>query len=123
MRARSVATKRPPLTYERYNLVAACQLCNEEIKKENNTVTRRLRTYKKLKFRIVHPILDVPKNHIKIGKGFTVKGLTKKGKESIKFFELTGTRRMRARRGELVQDRIDNLPPATKAMVERALKI
>lgn len=109
--------------YEARNLVAACQYCNEELKKEYDSVSGRAsRAYENCTFKIVHPILDNPRSHIEIFGDYSVRGKTNKGRESIRLFELTAERRLRNRRAELLEDRIDFLPPRLKKIINKARK-
>lgn len=106
-------------TFEPSNLVLSCQFCNEELKKQYDPIITPVgHGYQNCSFRIVHPVLDDPERHI-LKRFFSVKGITQKGIESIKLFDLTAERRIRARHVESLSDRADAISHPLQQLFRR----
>jgi hypothetical protein len=58
------ASHYPQWAFETLNLVIACWSCNSNIKRAANTVAIARVSYRKCKFRIVHPYLDDVETHV-----------------------------------------------------------
>ena len=80
-------------TYEPENLVSACGRCNSKaVKGEKETLIEPLNPiYSLNRFKIVHPVLDEPDEHIVFNDEdrifFDVNNCSQLGKDTIKFFK------------------------------------
>ena len=117
----------PKFTFERFNLVLACSLCNGFEKKERagywDTVAQPSDIYEDCEFRIVHPYFDEPEDHLELnrhGGKVLIKGLSAKGLRSIETFLLDGEP-LTNQRGTLVIRQMYNLNPAMEALVESTI--
>lgn len=84
--------KYPQFTFERGNLVLACHYCNGFSKKGNhNTISTLHAVYNSSIFKLVHPYIDDHSLHyewVSQNRKVLIKGISAKGKYSIKIFKL-----------------------------------
>jgi hypothetical protein len=104
----------PKWTFRPENLVLACYACNTDRKKQYDPISVRHRKYRRCKFRIVHPYFDRPNAHLDFGIGgpleILIAGITDKGKETIKLFNLMSPERAKQRASEaLIEERPNRL--------------
>ncbi len=92
----------PEFMFVAENLIAACAYCNRALKGCTTTIMTYSATYTSCVFNLVHPVLDTPATDIEFirdsrGDAILAKSLTKKGLDTLNFFELL-TPRMTAKR-------------------------
>jgi hypothetical protein len=97
----------PTFMFEPLNLALACHHCNVDLKGEINTITRPSKNYNKCKFNIVHPYLDFYDKHILFvveNSKALIKSAprSKKGRATIKLFELDSVPKTNKRSGLLL---------------------
>lgn len=82
----------PQFTFERENLVMACHYCNGFSKKGNHDTIFTLNpNYNLSIFKLVHPYIDDHSMHyewVSLNRKILIKGISTKGKYSIKIFKL-----------------------------------
>lgn len=83
----------PEFMFVAENLIAACAYCNRALKGCATTVAQYSANYADCRFNLVHPILDDPRAEIAFipdmhGDAILAKSLTKKGLDTLTFFEL-----------------------------------
>lgn len=115
-------SKHPEFTFNTQNLVLSCSFCNGFEKKGSKETIHAPKNaiYEHNAFIIVHPVFDIPSDHIKIS-SFQVEGLTSKGIESIKMFKLHEERQLRSRRKMALADRFEQLPNFLKSLIDRLI--
>jgi len=107
-----IAPKNPHFnwTFWPTNLVLACYSCNTDRKKRTDTVSQVHPTYRRSKFRIIHPYFDDPNAHLNfIGHRGKIlinpKNGSAKGKETIELFDLMSPERAKQRAKDALLDR------------------
>lgn len=116
----------PHFMFEPLNLALACHHCNCELKGEEDTISTESPIYKKCKFNIVHPYLDDYEKHIqfavKNGRAI-IKSIpwSRKGKATIKLFELDSVPKTDKRSGLLMVNNL-NIEDKYDELLELALK-
>lgn len=100
--------KYPNFMFEPENLVLACRICNMDLKRSKDFGSQERINYRKNSFSIVHPYIDDFNRHIKFtGSGHQVLiqkvPYSRKGKETIKVFELASVSRTAERSGLIDQ--------------------
>ena len=105
----------PKFVFHEENLCLACHKCNVDLKGEEDVASGEKDNYNKNKFSIVHPYLDIFEDHIelKINKGQVLikkRPYSRKGKRTIKLFELDSPERTTLRSGLLLsyENPVDN---------------
>jgi hypothetical protein len=102
-------TSHPEFMFEPQNLALACHHCNVDLKGEYDTISKKVKTYSKCKFNIVHPYFDPINKHIV----FAVKNgmaliktapRSRKGKNHIQLFQLDSVPKTEKRTGLLLVD-------------------
>ncbi len=108
--------KHPEFTFIPANLVLACYYCNSECKGEAETISAKSTDYSNCTFRIVHPILDEPSDHIQFAGGEdkilvqVVPGSTK-GTATVTMFHLDSPELTKQRAKDVFFDKdLDHLP-------------
>lgn len=97
----------PNFVFEPENLCLACYKCNIELKGQKDVASGEKSIYKKNKFSIIHPYFDNFDDHIelKFVNGQVLikrKPYSRKGKQTIKLFELDSPQRTVLRSGLLI---------------------
>jgi uncharacterized protein (TIGR02646 family) len=118
----------PQFTFERGNLVMACHYCNGFSKKGNhNTIANLAASYSANSFRLVHPYYDDPSFHyewIAQDKKVIIKGISEKGKYSIRIFKLAEPKMTELRAKKVVADIViaaDITPQINDALIQSAI--
>lgn len=91
------------------NLVLACYPCNTDRKKTFDPITNLHLSYRRTKFRIIHPYFDDPKDHLTfIGHRGSIlvkpKAGSTKGRETIQLFDLMSPERAKQRAKDAIFD-------------------
>ncbi|MEG3079345.1 hypothetical protein R3F64_05665 [Halomonas sp. 5021] len=109
-----VRPQHPEYTFEVINLVLACNLCNCSYKKgvyDPIVHGKKALDYRRCDFRIVHPHLDDHSIHYSWANGnnsILIQGISPKGLESIRLFELDSSVHSEARAKEKALEYIKN---------------
>jgi uncharacterized protein (TIGR02646 family) len=96
-------------TFWPINLVLACYCCNVDCKGEDDTVDVLAPTYRRTTFKIVHPFLDDPADHLEFGLDdksilINAKNGSAKGAATIEMFNLMEPERAKERAKDLLLD-------------------
>jgi len=109
-----IAPKRdyPEWTFRPENLVLACYACNTDRKDTYNPIEVRHRKYRRCRFKIVHPYFDRPGAHLDYSIGgprnILIAGITAKGDETIRCFELMSPERAKQRAADALLEEQPN---------------
>lgn len=110
----SIRPKHPEFTFTIDNLVLACNLCNSPVKKGNiDTIEVKSLVYRNCTFKIVHPYIDDHLLHYDWpagGNSVLIRGISNKGNESIRMFQLDSIQHTEARTRVKVFAYLDNIP-------------
>lgn len=103
----------PAWTFKPENLVLTCYACNTDRKDVYDPIDVRHRKYKRCKFKIVHPYLDRPAAHFRYSVndetcGILMTGITDKGQETIRLFELMTPERAKQRAADAIIQKAPN---------------
>lgn len=105
-------TTYPMWTFRPDNLVLACYACNSDRKKAYDPISARHRKYRRCQFSIVHPYFDRPGAHLDYAIGgpraILIAGITDKGKETIRLFDLMSPERAKQRAAEALVEELPN---------------
>lgn len=107
----------PEFTFNKYNLVLACQNCNSSSKKgQKDPVLKHSVYYRRCKFSIVHPYLDDPSMHYKWANGvrIIIVSNSPKADASIEMFDLNSQFQTEDRAKTLLADKLKNNMPLNK---------
>lgn len=105
----------PEWIFQPRNIVLACATCNSHYKKQYDPITAKSAVYKKAVFRIVHPYLDDPADHLEfIGHRLRVliraRNNSEKGSNTITLFDLSSAERSKDRiKDALIDKEVDHL--------------
>ena len=119
----------PEFTFLPSNLVLACYYCNTECKGAYDSVDGKAAAYSKCTFRIVHPYLDEPSEHIEFVGGekeilIRVTNDSAKGRETIRLFKLTSPEISKQRaKDALFDEDLEHLPGPWQGALEDALQM
>ena len=97
----------PAFMFEPENLCLACHHCNFDLKKEEDVISKKSKTYNRNKFTIIHPYIDDFNLHIEfvVKDGMTIirkRPKSRKGKKTIDLFELDSPENTSKRSGLLI---------------------
>ncbi len=125
---KTTATRYPEFSFHPSNLAMSCQLCNSSSMKHTyDSIDNHNADYFQCTFRIVHPYLDNPVTHYAWSHGHlqvVITGITDKGRESIRLFELAGEHRTTARakqRNQEILVALYNVPQNTVVRIRNIL--
>jgi len=124
-----IAPKNPyyKWTFWPINLVLACYCCNVDCKGEFDTVDFLSKSYSRTIFKIVHPFLDNPDDHLDFDladKAILVrpKNGSAKGAKTIELFDLMEPERAKERAKDLlIDDDVGHLHGVTREMMLAAM--
>ena len=91
----------PQWTFERFNLMLACEVCNRRWKRTYDPIKKKHSDYEHCEFNIVHPYLDTVTEHIMGGyyndllEPTVPVAVTDKGRETILLFKLADPDRLK----------------------------
>ncbi|EQB3936438.1 hypothetical protein [Vibrio vulnificus] len=107
------------------NLFLSCTLCNSPSKKGNNDIILvKKRKYQKCKFKILHPYYDNYDKHyqwVNEAHKVLISYKTKKGKRTIKMFDLASPKQSMAR-AKLLKSELFSLPANALELLELVQK-
>ncbi|MEA1842971.1 HNH endonuclease [Agrobacterium tumefaciens] len=103
----------PAWTFRPDNLVLACYACNTDRKDDYDPIAVRHRKYRRCKFTIVHPYFDRPEAHLDyasdgVKRGILISGITMKGRETIRVFDLMSPARAKQRAADAILADVPN---------------
>lgn len=102
----------PMWTFRPDNLVLACYACNTDNKKTYDPISIRHRKYKRCQFKIIHPYFDKPGAHLDYSIGgsrkILIAGITDKGDETIRLFDLMTPERAKQRAADALVEEFPN---------------
>lgn len=124
-----IAPKNPHYkwTFWPINLVLTCYCCNTDLKGETETVDVLARSYRRTTFKIVHPFLDDPADHLNfyLDKNsilIQAKNSSAKGDATITLFDLMAPERAKERAKDFLFDEdVDHLVGMHSDMFENAV--
>jgi uncharacterized protein (TIGR02646 family) len=104
------------------NLVLSCNLCNSPIKKGMyDTISQKKPSYQDCTFKIVHPYFDEHDQHygwVNTASTILIQGISAKGRESIRLFELDSSRHTEARVRLKIKAYLDQIPGGNQIIAE-----
>lgn len=114
-------------TFWPINIVLACYCCNVDCKGETDTVDTLAPSYRRTTFKIVHPFLDDPADHLEFVPNdnsilITPVNGSAKGEETIRLFNLMDPERAKERaKDALIDDDIAHLNGISKDLMVAAI--
>jgi uncharacterized protein (TIGR02646 family) len=120
--------KYPQFTFEKDNLVMACHYCNGFSKKGNHHTIHTLNpVYNLSAFKLVHPYFDDHSSHyewVSQNRKILIKGISVKGKYSIKIFKLDELKLTELRAKKVIAEIVlasVNTPQIDDALIQQTI--